>query len=104
MVGAFEGLTAAQKVRAGQICLQRFKKLGSWWALGRLGSRQPLAGGETVDTATASAWLDKVLEADWNTATGADFAAVLLATKTGERRAAVRLRGRPERSRGRVAV
>jgi hypothetical protein len=84
MVGAFEGLTAEQKQTAGRVCLDRFKKLGSWWALGRLGSRQPLSGGPTVDASIASSWLDQVLAADWGSATGASFAAVLLATKTGD--------------------
>jgi len=84
MLAAMERLGADDKARAGGWCLERFKKLGSWWVLGRLGSRQPVDPSTAVDPATAQAWLDRILAVDWARVQGASFAAALIARRTGD--------------------
>ncbi len=79
MLAAFEQLPAADKVRVGGWCIERFKKVGSWWALGRLGSRHDV---QAVSGDVAQLWLQRVLALDWDRTAGAAFAAVLLAGKT----------------------
>lgn len=88
MVAVLERVDPERKVWAGAWCLERFRKVGSWWALGRLGSRKPVAGRveDCVPVEVAAGWLERVLEQDWAQAQGADFAAVLLAARTGDAR------------------
>jgi hypothetical protein len=88
MVAVLERLDPARKAEAGAWCLARFRKVGSWWALGRLGSRTPVVGDaeDCVAVEVAEAWLARVLDEDWREASGADFAAVLLAARTGDAR------------------
>src|SRR5690606_8117473 len=46
MVAAFERLPAEAKAEAGALFLERIKKLGSYWPLGRVGARVPFHGSE----------------------------------------------------------
>lgn len=81
MVAALELIAPDQKAAAGGWCLERFKKIGSWWVLGRLGSRSPERG-LPVAPDVAEVWLDRLLDADAS-ASGATFAAMLMARRTG---------------------
>ncbi|MFN3197748.1 MAG: Hsp70 family protein [Bradymonadia bacterium] len=85
MLAALEGLTSAQKEQSGKWTIARQRKVGSWWPLGRLGARAPVIADdiEVVSTATATAWLNALLEQDWAKAEGAAFAGVMLARQTG---------------------
>ena len=86
LLAALERLPADKKQEAGVWLIERFKKVGSWWPLGRLGARQPFRGRpqDVVPRAVAEAWLHRVLDLDWARADGAAFAAVLLARMTGD--------------------
>ncbi len=86
MLAALEQLSAARKQEAGAWFLQRHKKVGSWWPLGRLGARQPFRGRaeDVVPPEIAEAWIERILELNWNKADGAAFAAVLIARMTGD--------------------
>jgi molecular chaperone DnaK (HSP70) len=88
MVAALERLPAADKEKAAAWLKLKFKKVRSWWPLGRLGARVPFHGEarDVVPAATAETWLEELLALDWKTAEGASFAAVLIARKTGDDR------------------
>ena len=62
------------------------KPLG-WWALGRIGARQPLYGSahQVVPAEDACRWLEGVLATDWKKVEPAAFAATQLARLTGDR-------------------
>ena len=83
---ALAPLLQLRKQQAGAWFLQRVKKVGSWWPLGRLGARELFCSddAEVVPTATAEAWLGRVLALDWEKDDTAAFAAVLLARETGD--------------------
>ncbi len=85
MVAVLERIAPEDKVRTGSWMLQRQKKLGSWWALGRLGARRPAAG-EPIDPESAARWLDVLLDLDWAQADGAAFAAALIAQRRDDDR------------------
>ena len=59
----------------------------SWWALGRIASREPFHSG--VDTVLPpekiEKWIKLVLNQDWKKNSNAAFAAVMIARKTGDR-------------------
>jgi hypothetical protein len=88
MLAALERLTPAAKEQAGAWFLSHFKKIGSWWPLGRLGARELFQGDprDVVPTAVAEAWLAELIAQDWKTADGAAFAAVMIARVTGDAR------------------
>lgn len=85
MVAALELLPATAKTLAGDRFLEQAKKLGSYWPLGRAGSRRPLQGSAAtvVPKAQAEAWLERLFELDWEKTDGAAFAAASLARVTG---------------------
>jgi hypothetical protein len=87
LVAALERLPPEHKKAAGELFLERARKVGSYWALGRLGARAPLQGGPdcVVGQETATAWLETLLELDWGAAAGAAFAAASIARHTGDR-------------------
>ncbi len=89
LVGALERVPAATKVELGAWILKKISRGGfpSYWPIGRLGARQPLAGSahDVVPKDVAAEWIGKLLEADWQTADSAAFAAVQLARATGDR-------------------
>lgn len=86
LLATLERVPASEKQAIGELLLQRAKKLGSYWSLGRVGARVPLQGDATdvVPPAVAEAWLDQLLALDWATAEGASFAAASLAENTGD--------------------
>jgi hypothetical protein len=90
LVASLERLPAADKAEVGRWVLHRIDaRLGapSWWALGRLGARQPFYGSahDTVPRDVAVAWLGRLLEQDLKRADGAAFAVAQLARRTGDR-------------------
>lgn len=86
LLGALERLPPAAKIEAGAWFEAWFKKINSWWPLGRLGAREPFHGepADVVPPATAEAWLAQLMPLDWKAEDGADFAAVMLARFTGD--------------------
>jgi hypothetical protein len=89
LLASLERLPASTKEQIATWVLRRLAKgtLGSWWAVGRLGARQPFAGSahDVVPRALAEEWLARVLGLDWKSVDGAAFAAVQLARRTGDR-------------------
>nr|WP_315235233.1 Hsp70 family protein [uncultured Albidiferax sp.] len=91
MAASFERLAVANKVQLGQWLVQRLQKPGenpqSWWALGRIGARQPLYASlhHVVPPDVASQWLETVLAQDWAQVEPAAFAATQIARATGDR-------------------
>lgn len=85
LLATLERVPATDKQKIGALLLERAKKLGSYWSLGRVGARIPLQGdaADVVPPAVAEAWLAKLLALDWSTAEGASFAAASLAASTG---------------------
>nr|WP_315428533.1 Hsp70 family protein [uncultured Albidiferax sp.] len=91
MAASFERLAVAHKVQLGQWLVQRLQKPGenpqSWWALGRIGARQPLYASlhHVVPPDVAAQWLEAVLAQDWSQVEPAAFAATQIARATGDR-------------------
>nr|WP_315188370.1 Hsp70 family protein [uncultured Albidiferax sp.] len=91
MAASFERLSVANKVQLGAWLLQRLQKPGenvqTWWALGRIGARQPLYASlhHVVPPDIAAQWLQALLAADWSQAEPAAFAATQIARATGDR-------------------
>ena len=91
MAASFERLSVPNKVQLGTWLLQRLQKPGenpqTWWALGRIGARQPLYASlhHVVPPEVAAVWLQALLAADWSLAEPAAFAATQIARATGDR-------------------
>jgi molecular chaperone DnaK (HSP70) len=86
LLAALERLPPEHKKDAGALFLERAEKVGSYWALGRLGARALVHGDPTdvVPRDVAEAWLARLLELDWSKADGAPFAAASIARVTGD--------------------
>ncbi len=86
MVAALERIPATAKAKAGALFIERVKKLGSYWPLGRVGARVLFHGsaGAIVDKQQAEKWLARLLELDWKKSEGAAFAAASIARVTGD--------------------
>lgn len=85
MLATLERLPAAEKRTIGELLLERASKLGSYWSLGRVGARVPLAAeAEVVAPPVAEAWTKTLLSLEWATAEGASFAAASLVAITGD--------------------
>ncbi len=86
LLAALERLPADAKQKAGAWLQTHFKKINSWWPLGRLGARQPFHGtaADVVPPDVADAWLELLLPLDWSQADGAAFAAACIARVTGD--------------------
>ena len=84
LLAALELVPVEAKIAAGDLLLERAKKIGSWWPLGRVGARALLRGDLVVPPDVATRWLRRVLELDWATAEGAAFAAASIARLTGD--------------------
>ncbi|SMG21069.1 Hsp70 family protein [Paraburkholderia susongensis] len=88
---SLERIPAERKIELGEAVLTRLKKPAenhqSWWAVGRIGARQPFYGSahSVVPPATAAQWLDAILKLDWKKVDPAAFAAVQIARMTGDR-------------------
>ncbi|WP_313951336.1 Hsp70 family protein [Accumulibacter sp.] len=91
LVASLERLPVERKIEVGDWLLDRLvraseKPLG-WWALGRIGARQPLYGSahQVIPTSDACRWLAGLLAVDWKKVEPAAFAATQIARLTGDR-------------------
>ncbi|MGF6482482.1 molecular chaperone DnaK (HSP70) [Paraburkholderia sp. JPY419] len=88
---SLERIPAERKIELGEAVLTRLKKPAenhqSWWAVGRIGARQPFYGSahSVVPPEVAAQWLDAILALDWKKIDPAAFAAVQIARMTGDR-------------------
>src|SRR6185503_9625605 len=91
LLGALERLPVESKIEAGAWLIDKLDGSrpppGVVWALGRLGSRQPVARAaqSVVPAEVATAWLDRLLALDFRVADEAPFAVLQLARRSGDR-------------------
>ncbi|WP_322104505.1 Hsp70 family protein [Paraburkholderia sp. J41] len=91
LYASLEQIAAGSKVEIGERLLQRLRKPGenhqTWWAVGRIGAREPFYGSAhgVVPPETAAQWLDAILALDWKKVEPAMFAAAQIARMTGDR-------------------
>ncbi|KXU87453.1 molecular chaperone DnaK [Paraburkholderia monticola] len=91
LAASLERIPAERKIELGEAVLTRLKKPAenhqSWWAIGRIGARQPFYGSahSVVPPEVAAPWLDAILALDWKKVDPAAFAAVQIARMTGDR-------------------
>ena len=91
LAAALENLDLPTKTELGDWLLKRLEKSSetatSWWALGRIGAREPFHGSahNVVPPAQAEQWLKGVQKQDWRKNQNAAFAAVMLARVSGDR-------------------
>ena len=92
MAASFERIEPADKTRFGGWLLQRLRHGATaelWWALGRLGARQPLYASlhHVLPPATAQDWLAQIaaIAPDWARHEAPAFAVAQIAQATGDR-------------------
>lgn len=91
LAAALENLDLPTKTELGDWLLKRLEKSSetatSWWALGRIGAREPFHGSahNVVSPKQAEQWLNVVRKQDWRKNQNAAFAAVMLARVSGDR-------------------
>jgi hypothetical protein len=91
LVASLERVPAELKVEVGDWLLERLQKPAetpqSWWAVGRLGAREPFYGSahNVVPAEVAARWLTTMLALDWHRVEPARFAATQIARMTGDR-------------------
>lgn len=91
LAAALENLDLPTKTELGDWLLKRLEKSSetatSWWALGRIGAREPFHGSlhRVLPPAQVVFWLKAMQKQDWRKQTNAAFAAVMLARMTGDR-------------------
>ncbi len=91
LFAAMEAVPWQYRQEMGQWMLQRLRRPGepahTWWAIGRLAARQPLAANahRVMPPEAAQEFLDATLAQDWRKNEHAMFAAVQIARMTGER-------------------
>ena len=89
LLASLERLPSQHKIELGTWVLRRLSKaaLNSWWAMGKLGVRQPFYGSahDVVPKAQAEEWLQRLLGVKWTEVEGAAFAALQMARRTGDR-------------------
>ncbi|PKO82622.1 MAG: molecular chaperone DnaK [Betaproteobacteria bacterium HGW-Betaproteobacteria-13] len=91
LAASLERVPLEHKVEVGRWLLERLaqpaEKAQAWWALGRVGAREPLYASPhtAVPAEVAAEWLDAVLALDWKKIEPAAFAAAQLARFTGDR-------------------
>ncbi len=91
LFAAMEAVPWQYRQEMGQWMLQRLQKPGepvqTWWAIGRLAARQPLAANAhlTMPPEAAREFLAATLAQDWRRNEHAIFAAVQIARMTGDR-------------------
>lgn len=102
LLASLERLPAETRAALGAWVLKRLNKgaIKSWWALGRIGARVPVAGSahNVVPPEQAEKWLEQVCAQDWKTTEGAALCAAQLARFTGDR-----ARDVPDKWRARVS-
>ncbi|MGF6772206.1 molecular chaperone DnaK (HSP70) [Paraburkholderia sp. GAS199] len=88
---SLERIPVERKIELGESVLARLRKPAenhqSWWAVGRIGARQPFYGSAhtVVPPETVAPWLNAILALDWKKVDPAAFAAVQIARMTGDR-------------------
>ncbi|MFM0593509.1 Hsp70 family protein [Paraburkholderia dilworthii] len=88
---SLERIPVERKIELGESVLARLKKPAenhqSWWAVGRIGARQPFYGSahSVVPPEIAAQWLNAILALDWKKVDPAAFAATQIARMTGDR-------------------
>jgi molecular chaperone DnaK (HSP70) len=91
LVASLERLPVEHKTEVGEWLLKRLRKpkenIQTWWAIGRLGAREPIYGSthQVVSVKIAEQWLHELLDQDWKKKKPAVFAATLLTRMTGDR-------------------
>jgi len=92
MAASFERIRPIDKMQFGRWLLQRLRQGDTaelWWALGRVGARQPLYASlhHVLPPATAEEWLAQIatIAPDWARHEGAAFAVAQIARATGDR-------------------
>lgn len=91
LAASLERVPLDHKVEVGRWLLERLaqptEKPQAWWALGRVGAREPLYASPhtVVPPEVAGEWLDAVLALNWKKVEPAAFAAAQLAQFTGDR-------------------
>jgi hypothetical protein len=91
LAAALERVPVERKIEVGAWLLERLEKPGenqqSWWAVGRIGARQPFHGSvhSVVPAEVAVSWLDRIFSLDWRKVEPAAFAATQIARMTGDR-------------------
>ena len=91
LFAATEAVPWQYRQEMGQWMLQRLQREGesvqTWWAIGRLAARQPLAANAhlVMPPSAAQEFLDATLQQDWRKNETAMFAAVQIARMTGDR-------------------
>ncbi|GAB2490378.1 Hsp70 family protein [Comamonas humi] len=91
LFAAMEAVPWQYRQEMGRWMLQRLKREGesvqTWWAIGRLAARQPLAANAhlVMPPEAAQEFLDATLAQDWRKNETAMFAAVQMARMTGDR-------------------
>jgi len=92
MAASFERIQPADKMQFGHWLMQRLRHGATaelWWALGRLGAREPLYASphHVLPAATAQDWLAQIatIAPDWARHEAAAFAVAQIARATGDR-------------------
>jgi hypothetical protein len=92
MAASFERIQPADKTQFGGWLLQRLRQAATaelWWALGRLGARQPLYASlhHVLPPVTAQDWLAQIaaIAPDWARHEASAFAVAQIAQATGDR-------------------
>jgi molecular chaperone DnaK (HSP70) len=89
LAASLERLPSDDKTVLGKAVfhMKKHDEIDSWWALGRIGAREPFRGSihDVVPRATAEEWLKSMLQLKWADEEGASFAAAQLARMTGDR-------------------
>ena len=91
LAGSLENLDVATKSELGNWLLKRLEKSSetqtSWWALGRIGARDPFHGSShnVIPADQVARWLPALLGQNWRKNQNAAFATVLMVRVTGDR-------------------
>jgi len=91
LAASLERVAVDHRIEIGEWLIERLQKpsekQNGWWAVGRLGAREPLyaSAHDVVPTDVAIRWLDAILALDWKRVEPAAFAAAQIARLTGDR-------------------
>ncbi|NMG16479.1 Hsp70 family protein [Aromatoleum bremense] len=91
LAASLERVEVEHRIEIGEWLIERLQKpaekQNAWWAVGRIGAREPLYGSahNVVPADVATRWLDAILALDWKRIEPAAFAAAQIARLTGDR-------------------
>jgi len=91
LYASLEHIPVERKIQIAERLLARLEQptenLQSWWAVGRIGARRPFYGSAhgVVPPEVATGWIDIILALNWRKVEPAMFAAVQIASVTGDR-------------------